>query len=76
LIPEQVDDVLIRTAPDRLHNYIIVSLLTGGRTEELRALRWDHVHLDAAPPHIEVWRHQLKPVIQTGATAMDRLFGA
>jgi hypothetical protein len=24
-----------------------------------------------------VWyRHQLKPVIQSGATAMDRLFGA
>jgi integrase len=56
LIPEQVDAVLIRTAPDRLHNYIVVSLLTGGRTEELRALRWDHVHLEASPPHIEVWR--------------------
>jgi hypothetical protein len=26
LIPEQVDGVLIRTAPDRLHNYIVVSL--------------------------------------------------
>lgn len=23
-----------------------------------------------------VYRHQLKPVIQTGATVMDRLFGA
>jgi integrase len=56
LIPEQVDAVLIRTAPDRLHNYIVVSLLTGGRTEELRALRWDHVHLESSPPHIEVWR--------------------
>src|SRR5215211_5557567 len=56
LTPEQVDGVLIKTAPNRLHNYIVVSLLTGGRTEELRALRWDHVHLDAAPPHIEVWR--------------------
>ena len=56
LIPEQVDAVLIRTAPDRLHNYIVVSLLTGGRTEELRALRWDHVHLEGSPPHIEVWR--------------------
>ena len=31
---------------DRLHAYIVVSLLTGARTEELRALRWDHVHLD------------------------------
>jgi integrase len=41
----------------------VVSLLTGARTEELRALRWEHVHLDgrpnavqSAPPHLEVWR--------------------
>lgn len=60
---EQVDDVLTLTAPDRMHSYIVLSLMTGGRTEELRALRWEHVHLDeefirgsAVPPHIEVWR--------------------
>ena len=45
LTPEQVDAVLTKTAPDRLHHYIVLSLLTGARTEELRALRWDHVHL-------------------------------
>ncbi len=63
LTPQNVDDVLTKTVPDRLHHYIVVSLLTGARTEELRALRWDHVHLDAdqvggrpVPPHIEVWR--------------------
>jgi len=63
LTPEQFDDVLIKTAPDRLHPYLVVSLLTGARTEELRALRWEHVHLDgrpnavqSAPPHLEVWR--------------------
>ena len=63
LTPEQVDDVLIKTAPDRLHPYLVVSLLTGARTEELPALRWEHVHLDgrpnavqSAPPHFEVWR--------------------
>lgn len=43
-----------------LHHYIVVSLLTGARTEELRALRWDHVCLeggvDGVPAHIEVWR--------------------
>src|SRR5439155_6293165 len=33
----------------------VVSLLTGARTEELRALRWDEVYLEAAPPHIAVW---------------------
>jgi integrase len=63
LTAEQVDAVLISTAPDRLHHYIVVSLLTGARTEELRALPWGHVHLDGQPdalppipPHIEVWR--------------------
>ncbi|QDP95085.1 site-specific integrase [Microlunatus elymi] len=63
LTPEQVDAVLEGTKSDRLHNYIVLSILTGARTEELRALRWDHVHLDAqqvnghvVPPHIAVWR--------------------
>lgn len=43
--------------------YIVVALLTGARTEEMRALTWDHVFLkgdpDASPPvppHIAVWR--------------------
>ena len=58
LSAEQADDVLTKTAPDRLHHYIVVSLLTGARTEELRALRWQHVHLDpdTGPPYLEVWR--------------------
>ena len=63
LSPQQADDVLIKTAGHRLHPYIVVSLLTGARTEELRALRWTHVHLEGratatppVPPYIEVWR--------------------
>ena len=63
LTPGQVDDVLTKTGPDRLHPYIVVSLLTGARTEELRALRWEHVQLEGirtgsstVPPHVEVWR--------------------
>jgi integrase len=46
-----------------MHAYVVVSLLTGARTEELRALTWDHVNLhgepDAVPPvppHVAVWR--------------------
>ena len=35
---------------------IVLSLLTGARTEELRALTWDHLDLDADPPTIMVWR--------------------
>jgi integrase len=53
---EQAQAVLTKTEKDPLHCYIVVSLLTGARTEELRALRWEHVHLDAEPPHVEVWR--------------------
>lgn len=46
-----------------MHNFIVVALLTGARTEELRALRWEHVHLErttatGTPPgsYVEVWR--------------------
>ena len=56
LTPSQADGVLVDTRRDRLHNYIVVSLLTGARTEELRALGWDHVHLEQRPPYVEVWR--------------------
>lgn len=55
--------ILTATAGDRMHPYIVVSLLTGVRTEEVRALRWDHLDLDgdpdADPPmpsHMFVWR--------------------
>ena len=56
---DQADAVLAAAARSRLHAYIVVSPLTGIRTEEARALAWDRVHLDQAgtmPPHIEVWR--------------------
>jgi len=56
-------DVLGETRSDPLHCYIVVSLLTGARTEETRPLRWRHVHLQGnpeadppIPPHLEVWR--------------------
>jgi len=56
---------LLASARDdpRLGAYVILSLTTGIRTEEARALRWDHVELDGnpdarppVPPHIAVWR--------------------
>ena len=37
----------------------MVAVLTGARTEELRALRWEHVQLDREPAFIEVWRSVL-----------------
>jgi integrase len=39
-----------------MHAYIVVSLLTGARTEELRALTWSHVDLDGEPPNVQLWR--------------------
>ena len=40
---EQATAVLEHAKASRLHAYIVVSLLTGIRTEEARALRWSHV---------------------------------
>jgi hypothetical protein len=46
-----------------MHAYIVLCLLVGVRTEEARALRWDHVDLagrpDAdplVPPNVAIWR--------------------
>ena len=36
--------------------YVVVSLLNGARTEELRALTWSHLDLDGDPPSMQVWR--------------------
>ena len=56
---------LLAAAKDhpRLGAYVILSLTTGIRTEEARALWWDHVDLDGdsgarppVPPHVAVWR--------------------
>ncbi|WP_371597185.1 tyrosine recombinase XerC [Streptomyces sp. NBC_00564] len=59
----QAEAVLDAAAGTPLHAYIVLSLLTGGRTEELRPLTWDHVDLEGTPgvdppvpPHIAVWR--------------------
>jgi integrase len=39
-----------------MNAYVVVSLLTGSRTEELRALTWSRVHLDVDPPTIDLGR--------------------
>jgi len=59
----QAEAVLTAAEKSRMRAYVIVSLLTGARTEELRALTWDHVDLlgnpqatPPIPPHVAVWR--------------------
>jgi len=50
----QAKKLLAAARGSSLHAYIVLSLLTGARTEEVRALRWEHVDLtgrpDATPP--------------------------
>ncbi|MFH7600019.1 site-specific integrase [Streptomyces racemochromogenes] len=59
----QAEAVLKAAEGTSAHAYIVVALLTGARTEEMRALTWDHVFLKGdpnagppVPPHIAVWR--------------------
>ncbi|MGW8358451.1 tyrosine-type recombinase/integrase [Streptomyces wedmorensis] len=59
----QAEAVLKGAEGTSMYTYIVVALLTGARTEELRALTWDHVFLKGIPdadppqpPHIAVWR--------------------
>ncbi|MBB4687234.1 site-specific integrase [Amycolatopsis jiangsuensis] len=55
----QAEAVLAAAEYTPLRAYVVLSLLVGARTEELRALTWSHVSLgteDGKPPHIMVWR--------------------
>jgi integrase len=59
---EQAKALLAAAESSSLHAYVVLSLLTGARTEELRELTWEHVDLagrpDAdppIPPAIHVW---------------------
>lgn len=56
---DQAQAVLEAARSSRLHAYVELSLLTGVRTEEARALRWDHV---VAWVDEEEWR----PVVKAG----------
>jgi integrase len=60
---DQAKAILAAAEGSAVCAYVVVSLLTGARTEEMRALTWDHVDLDGrsdvkppVPPSIEVWR--------------------
>ena len=54
----QSDAILKQTEDHRMHAYIVVSMLTGARTEEMRELTWDHVASESrggVPAHMMVW---------------------
>ena len=50
----QAAAVLTAAAKYRTHAYVVLSLTTGIRTEEARALRWENVDLEART--VAVWR--------------------
>ena len=115
---EQASALLAAVEGTRMHAYIALCLATGIRTEEARALRWEHVdfgdpaactaadiganwtprelrhsfvslmsssgvpveeiarlagHANSRTTEV-VYRRELRPVLTTGAEAMDRLF--
>lgn len=45
----QAESVLDAAKGTPMYAYIVLSILVGARTEELRALTWDHVDLDGNP---------------------------
>ena len=64
---DQADAVLAAAAGTSMHAYVVLSLLTGARTEELRALTWTHLDLDGDPPTIELWHS-----VRTGGDTKTR----
>jgi integrase len=57
---DQATNVLEHAKSDQLHAYVVLSLMTGVCTEEVRALCWSHVV--AWVPEAKEWR----PVAETG----------
>lgn len=52
----QAEAVLKAAEGTRMHGYVVLALLTGARTEELRALTWDHVDLRPGRPAAQATR--------------------
>ena len=54
LTVDQARALLVKADQSRLHAYIVLCLLTGIRSEEARALTWEHVDLEGGT--VSVWR--------------------
>lgn len=71
----QAEQLVAAAREDRgMRAYVVVSLFTGARTEELRALTWAHVDLvgdddarPAVPPTVSLWRS-----VRTGGETKTR----
>jgi integrase len=70
----QAEAALSASERSNMRGYVVVALLTGARTEELRALTWEHVDLEGdpcasppVPPNVKVWRS-----VRTGGDTKTR----
>ena len=54
LTSDQARAVLAADEGTSMNAYVVVSLSTGARTEELRALTWQHLDSDGDPPSMQV----------------------
>ncbi|MBB6121347.1 tyrosine-type recombinase/integrase [Nocardiopsis algeriensis] len=52
---EQAVAVLKAAEGTRWYAYLVLSIVTGARTEEIRALRWEQIDTDDTVPTIHVW---------------------
>ncbi len=52
---DQARAVLAAAEGTSMNAYVVVSLFTGARTEELRALTCRHLDLEGDPPSMQVW---------------------
>lgn len=52
----QTRAALTAAVDDTLNAYFVLGLVTRLRTEEARALRWDHLDIDGPRPYVNVWR--------------------
>lgn len=79
LSPEQASALLAAAEGTRMHAYIALCLATGIRTEEARALRWEHLEFgdpDARPPmsaSTAVWRSILGLLTSAGERSPDQM---
>ena len=64
---DQAEAVLTAAEGTAMHAYIVLSILIGARTEELRALTWDHVDLEGDPGADSKMEPQLGARQQPGA---------
>ena len=74
LTKEQAFGILRLTKAHRMYPYIVVSLLTGVRTEEMRALRWEQIDLHSDLPSVSVWR-SVRKSSDTKTTLSRRTLG-